>query len=326
MGTINRRDFFKTGALATAAGATIGVGCAPSDDKANSATTDYSESHPMKDGDFSRDFNQTYKGPFLNRVAFPLGGLGAGMVCLEGTGCISHVSVRNTPDVFNEPFMFGAISIKGKNKIAKVLEGPVPHHKIFGKPNTGDGARDTSYGYPRFKGASFNAKFPFGEVTLQDDDLPIKVKLKGWSPFIPADEDNSSLPVAAIDYVFENASTEPVEAVFSYHAMNFMRIEKPSEFGGNYERGGHIQKMKNGFLLSQKCHSQKPHYKGDFGIFTNVDDVVIDHSFFRGGWFDARSIIWKDIESGNAWIFAVEFKVDRETLSRDCNNRGKYRY
>lgn len=221
------------------------------------------------------------------------------MVCLEGTGCVSHVSVRNTPDIFNEPFMFGAISIQGKNKIARVLEGPVPHYKIFGKPNTGDGARDTSYGYPRFKGASFDAKFPFGKVTLQDDDVPVKVKLKGWSPFIPGDEDNSSLPVASVEFVFENTSKKPIEAVFSYHAMNLMRVEKPSEFGGNYERGGHIQEMKNGFLLSQKCHSQKPHYKGDFGIFTTDDNVVVDHSFFRGGWFDARSIIWKDIENGN---------------------------
>ena len=59
-----------------------------------------------------RDFNGLYQGDFLNRVAFPIGGIGAGMVCLEATGCISHVSVRNTPDVFNEPFMFAAISVK----------------------------------------------------------------------------------------------------------------------------------------------------------------------------------------------------------------------
>ncbi|MCK5368851.1 MAG: hypothetical protein KAQ62_09875, partial [Cyclobacteriaceae bacterium] len=49
----------------------------------------------------------------------------------------------------------------------------------------------------------------------------------------------------------------------------------------------------------QKCHSQKPHYKGDFGIFTTDENVVVDHSLFRGGWFDARSIIWKDIKNGN---------------------------
>jgi hypothetical protein len=46
-----------------------------------------------------RHYNGPYFGPYLNRVAFPIGGIGAGMVCLEGTGAISHVSVRNKPEV-----------------------------------------------------------------------------------------------------------------------------------------------------------------------------------------------------------------------------------
>lgn len=67
-------------------------------------------------------------------IAYPMGGIGAGMICLEGTGALSHFSIRNKPDVHNEPNVFSAICIKvkkGKN-IAKVLEGPVPMYKIFG--------------------------------------------------------------------------------------------------------------------------------------------------------------------------------------------------
>jgi uncharacterized protein (DUF608 family) len=298
-GTLNRRDFFKTGTIATLAGATLGVGCEPSEKTDRKKSEQYSDKHPMKDGQYSRDFNQSYAGPFLDRVAFPLGGLGAGMVCIEGSGCISHVSVRNTPDVFNEPFMMGAFSIKGEPSLARVLEGPVPHHKIFGKPNAGNGSGQTSYGFPRFRNSIFNARFPFGQVLLKDEHIPVEVKINAWSPFIPGDEDNSSLPVASLEYEFKNTSSKTIEGVFSYHAMNFMRVERPSEFGGNYELGGFVQGMKNGFVLSQKCHSQKPHFKGDFGIFSTDDHVIIDHSLFRGGWFDARSIIWKDIANGN---------------------------
>src|SRR5438045_5864926 len=58
------------------------------------------------------DYNGTYTGPYLNRVAFPIGGMGAGMFCMEGTGAISHMSVRHKPEIFNEPGMFAAISIK----------------------------------------------------------------------------------------------------------------------------------------------------------------------------------------------------------------------
>ena len=42
-----------------------------------------------------RQYDGVYKGENLNYVAFPIGGIGAGMICLEGTGAISHVSVRN---------------------------------------------------------------------------------------------------------------------------------------------------------------------------------------------------------------------------------------
>jgi hypothetical protein len=58
------------------------------------------------------DFNASYSGKNLDRIAFPIGGIGAGMFCIEGTGAISHMSVRNRPEVFNEPSMF-AISVRG---------------------------------------------------------------------------------------------------------------------------------------------------------------------------------------------------------------------
>jgi hypothetical protein len=46
----------------------------------------------------SHVFNGYYTGKNLDRIAFPVGGIGAGMFCIEGTGAISHMSVRNRPD------------------------------------------------------------------------------------------------------------------------------------------------------------------------------------------------------------------------------------
>ena len=60
-----------------------------------------------------RPYNGPYEGETLSRVAFPLGGMGAGMICLEGTGALSHVSLRHKPEVFNEPCVFAAICVKG---------------------------------------------------------------------------------------------------------------------------------------------------------------------------------------------------------------------
>src|ERR1039458_2164305 len=146
-----------------------------------------------------RAYNSDYAGEFLNRVAFPLGGIGAGMVCLEGTGALSHVSLRNHPDVFNEPCVFAAISVKGKRSGARVLEGPVPARKLFGAAGTGNGAGGSTYGLPRLADATFRTHFPFGVVTLTDPQLPLGVEITGWSPFAPGDADNSSRPGAAIE-------------------------------------------------------------------------------------------------------------------------------
>ncbi len=98
-------------------------------------------------------------GENLNRVAFPIGGIGAGMFCLDGNGDFSHMSVRHKPDIFNSPFMFAALSVKGVENGAKILEGPLQDWKIFGSPNTGNGSG--VFGVPRYSDCCFDCPFPF---------------------------------------------------------------------------------------------------------------------------------------------------------------------
>ncbi len=246
-------------------------------------------------GASTRSFNGTYENEYLNRIAFPMGGIGTGMICLQGTGGISHVSVRNKPDIFNEPFMFAAISVMGLENGAKVLEGQVPGWKLFGLAGSGNGNARGVSGYPHFEKASFQCRFPFATVELQDDDIPLDVSLTGWSPFIPGDADNSSLPVASVEYTFKNTSNQKIQALFSYHAENFMRMETIDEWGRRYNTEGSISGIRNGFLLEQSCQPDKPHYKGDFAVFTDHKNTVTDLAWFRGGWFDARTMIWKDL-------------------------------
>src|SRR5699024_7747351 len=91
-------------------------------------------------------YNGTYTGEYLDRVAFPIGGIGAGMFCIEGSGAFSHMSVHHHPEMFNEPNMFAALYIKGQKGSAKVLEGPVPDWKKFGLPGSGNGEGGENYG------------------------------------------------------------------------------------------------------------------------------------------------------------------------------------
>ncbi len=241
--------------------------------------------------DPARDYNGWYAGPYLNRVAFPLGGIGAGMVCVEGTGALSHVSVRHEMEAFNEPLMFAALSVKGREgSRARLLEGPVPGWKVFGRPGTGNGAGRTSYGLPRFRDARFRARFPFATVELGDPDMPVEVELTAWSPFAPGQADLSSHPVAALEYTFTNTGREPVEAVFSYSSTNFMAA------GG--AGGDRVLPIDGGFVLHQRGTPEDPGREGSFAIFAESGEAIVDHCWFKGGWWDSLTLAWENIASG----------------------------
>ena len=115
MSSTNRRKFIKNIGIGT-----ISAGLAPS----SILSSDERKASNKNERDqflSAHHYNGPYTGEYLNRIAFPLGGIGAGMFCIEGTGAISHMSIRNKPEIFNEPEMFAAISIKGLKNGAKVI-------------------------------------------------------------------------------------------------------------------------------------------------------------------------------------------------------------
>jgi len=238
-----------------------------------------------------RKFNAKYENDYLSRIAFPVGGMGAGMFCIEGSGAISHMSVRHRPEIFHEPCMFAAIHVKGIENGSKVLEGQSPAWKRFGLGGSGNGLGETGWGLPRFRKSVFNARFPFAEVELQDKNVPLEVRLKGWSPFIPADEDSSSLPLGAIEYTFRNTGSAAVDAIFSYNSRNFLRVNRRGTVNS-------IDAINKGFVLSQTGSEEEPFLQSHFAIFTDEPQTKVNYHWFRGGWFDPLTICWNDISTG----------------------------
>ena len=281
-----RRQFIKHIGLGGVAAGIVPVSVLADTVEINS-TNKHTEEQKNNQG--AHSYNGSYSGEYLNRIAFPIGGMGAGMFCIEGTGALSNMSVRNKPDVFNEPEFFAAISIKGIDNGAKILEGPVPDWKKFGRPGSANGSGGATTGLPRFHDAVFKARFPFATIQLADKELPVKAELTAWNPFIPGDENNSSLPVGGLTYVFTNTGTTTIDAVFSYNAANFLRAEN----GKNY-----ISAYTNGFILSEAGTKEKPFLKSDFAIFSDDDNTVVDHCWFRGGWFDPVTMAWNEIKNG----------------------------
>ena len=148
-----------------------------------------------------------------------------------------------------------------------MLEGPVPNRKIFGLPRSRLGYAGATYGLPRFEIALFEARFPFGKVSLSDPTFPVEVQLTGWSPFEPGDADSSSLPVVGLEYSFVSRATDSLDAVFSFNAKNFLVTEgcpnavRPIEGGFVLWNGaGDGARWKRGGSL---CNRKKCRYKSE---------------------------------------------------------------
>jgi uncharacterized protein (DUF608 family) len=232
-------------------------------------------------------FNDPYEGARLNRIAFPIGGLGAGMYCLEGYGAISTMSVKHKMEFFHEPACFAAVCVLGEQpeaNVARVLEGPIPDWKYFGQGGTGNGASGRTYGFPRFRQCSFAARFPFATTSLRDAALPLAVEITGWSPFTPPDADASSLPAGALEYRFRNTSDQAQRAVFSFHTRNFMGE-------------GSIGAVEGGFVLYAGAGDDRDQ-SGAFAFCVDEPGVAVDHCWFRGGWWDALTIAWSNVAGG----------------------------
>jgi uncharacterized protein (DUF608 family) len=239
-----------------------------------------------------RRYNGPYTGEHLNRVAFPLGGIGTGMICLEGTGGFSHTSLRHKPDILAMSRMFAAVCVKGSPNVARILEGPVPDWKVmFPWGQSGNGGSGTHFGLPRFRRASFEPAFPFATVDLADDDVPVTARITGWSPFTPPDVDSSSLPVAAVEYRLTNPTHQPLEVVWSFHAANIMGVKG--------ENGASVGITDGGFVLRQAPTDDKPHLAGAMAAWVDGEAATVNPAWFRGGWFDALTLVWKSIADGD---------------------------
>lgn len=166
-----------------------------------------------------------YRGRQLDRIAFPLGGIGAGSVCLGGTGALTAWSIRNRPDLHSNLPMVAVLALDGHAD--RVLEAPVPPWRLHhpwgrGFKGTGQGGEDLAHGLRRCRGGAFTARFPLAELELEQPDLPVQVRLSAWSPFIAGDTDASSLPVAVLEYTVANRSAQAVRGEFAWHARNLL--------------------------------------------------------------------------------------------------------
>lgn len=177
---------------------------------------------------------KTYQKDYLQEIAFPLSGIGSGGLSISGIGALIdwELTGRANKKSVNEYSHF-AVKAEQDGKLidARVLHGDLTnnlvglpyaaHHHSWGfghGPN-----RTTLAGIAHFPEVSFTGNFPFAHRTYQCDSMPAEIRLTAYNPFIPSDEDNSSLPAAFFEWEITSTAEKDTDYTIAFSVGNPFR-------------------------------------------------------------------------------------------------------
>ncbi len=238
-----------------------------------------------------------YKKDKTREISFPLGGIGSGCIGLSGTGRLIDWEIFNKPNKGSaNGFSHFAIKAEAEGKVldARVLNGDL-HSPYSGDYNIrrifagfGFGPdRSTMAGMPHFNDVEFKGEFPIANLKFINEKFPGNVEMTAFNPFIPLNDEDSSIPGAFFEIQVENIFDKDVTYTISASLNN------PFPSGATintYEKidATHIIK-----LGSDKYKEDDVEY-GDICIATDGEDISYQEYWYRGRWFDNLGIYWRD--------------------------------
>ncbi|HNQ34986.1 MAG TPA: GH116 family glycosyl hydrolase [bacterium] len=243
---------------------------------------------------------RSFSGARAPQVAFPLGGIGAGGICLNASGALQDFSIHNQPTLSALPdglaatdAGFALLHLPGRRPVTRLVEGLLPPERVYDQGLKGRGLRQGGYeGLPRFEACRFRGEFPVARLRLSDPGLPLAVELTGWSPFIPLDDRSSGLPCAILEYRLVNRSDRPVPFEFSYHLSHLAPGREP---GSRHSRSRVLPGRGIFFYNLDPANSET---FGSASLSVIGHRPLIKAEWFRGGWFDAVAVLWREVSEG----------------------------
>ena len=137
---------------------------------------------------FARGERTIYRGEDLALIGMPIGGLCAGQLYLGGDGRLWHWDIFNRVEHTNEAHY------------ANPMRPGSPLDQGFAiRLKRGDTTEIRTLDRAGFSDIRFRGEYPIGFVDYRDDDLPVEVSLEAFSPFIPLNTEDSSLPATILD-------------------------------------------------------------------------------------------------------------------------------
>ena len=251
-----------------------------------------------------------YDNEHLFNISLPIGGIGTGVVGLGGRGELRDWQIMNKPSIGystvvtgnNAPFFAIWVKTTNQSAITSGLIGPIHPTEYLHY----EGRPVNHHGIPRFEYAEFEAAYPFGQVTLADKRLPVKVCVKGFNPLIPGDADASGIPIAILTYEVENISDNPLEVSVCGSMRNFTGQDGSmfrNDWKGDYIPVGaknNINKYRESagirgiFMYSDSIQKDDAAY-GTIALTTNSNGVVSYRtSSTSDAWSNAILDFWDD--------------------------------
>lgn len=152
---------------------------------------------------YARGRPTTYTGGDLRLIGMPVGGGCCGQVYVGGDGRLWHW------DVFN--------ASRPRDPVGTAYVRPADPSSPFGQGfavRVGDGAERQvrTLDGAGFERVSFSGRYPMATIRYATGGCPVEATLEAFSPFVPLEVDDSTLPVTILCYTLRNVGRTPVDA------------------------------------------------------------------------------------------------------------------
>ncbi len=249
-------------------------------------------------GESSRKKNTGDKDPLIEnrpfdtmaRSGIALGGIGTGYVEIHKDGNFHNWNIFNnvpkgTGPVFyvnNAPYRTGWEEGLQFFAVRYKEEGKDPKIKLLQQPGTISGGATDNYGniyiFPWMspvQNIQYSSRFPFSVFRFSDEDMPFEVEMEAFTPFIPHDVKNSSLPAAIFNFRMISKTDKPVEVMLIASQRNLVGYDTNEKyFVSEIEKG-------DGYIFFNQTAGGMDEKKSSYGQM-GMASLSSDSSYYLG--------------------------------------------
>lgn len=232
-------------------------------------------------------------------VRFLLGGIGTGNISLNTRGKFCDWEIFNWPGK-NQKFPLSFFAVRANNEqmdapLSKILEARLL------PPYT------SSHGYlqaelvnlPRMEDSQMTCEYPFVKIDFKDRELPLQISLEAYTPFIPLNTDDSSLPCAIIRYKVKNIAkcrtdvslVGTIPNACGFEGYDVIENLKLADRVKNEFR--EFESVKGLYYTPETMEESHLRY-GNMAIMTSGDNITWKTQWFDGEWVDGIQDFWDD--------------------------------